>query len=135
MYSKKIVLNIPSQLVDKPLIYRLSKDFKLEFNILKALVNPKEEGLMVLELKGQKAEYERALKYLQKEKVKVQTLSRDVSRNEEKCVHCGACVTICPAQAFSFDRQSRKVLFDQDKCIACGICIKNCPYAALKMEL
>ncbi|UCC96223.1 MAG: NIL domain-containing protein, partial [Candidatus Omnitrophota bacterium] len=49
MYAQKIVLHFPSNLVDKPIIYKLSKDFDLEFNILKAFVNPKEEGLMVLE--------------------------------------------------------------------------------------
>ena len=60
MYSQKIVLHFPSNLVDKPIIYKLSKDFDLEFNILKASVNPDEEGLMVLELKGDKKEYDRA---------------------------------------------------------------------------
>ena len=59
MYSQKIVLHFPYTLVDKPIIYKLTKDFDLEFNILKAVVNPEEEGLMVLELKGDEEEYKK----------------------------------------------------------------------------
>jgi len=135
MYSNKVVLHFPSKLVDKPIIYRLSKDYDLEFNILKALVNPKEEGLMVLELKGDKEEYERAIRYLKKEKVKIQTLSKDVVRDEEKCVHCGLCVSVCPSSAFETDIQTREVIFCEDKCIACGMCVEVCPYKAMKMRL
>ncbi|MCK4912607.1 MAG: NIL domain-containing protein, partial [Candidatus Omnitrophica bacterium] len=64
MYSQKIVLRFPFALVDKPIIYKLTKDFNLEFNILKAVVNPEEEGVMVLELKGDEEEYKKAIKYL-----------------------------------------------------------------------
>ena len=48
--SKRIVLHFPRRLVEQPVIYRLVKDYNLEFNILKALITlePEEEGLMVL---------------------------------------------------------------------------------------
>ncbi|MBD3263891.1 MAG: 4Fe-4S dicluster domain-containing protein [Candidatus Omnitrophica bacterium] len=134
MYSNKIVLHFPSNLVDKSIIYKLSKDYDLEFNILKAFVNPKEEGLMVLELKGDKKEYDKAIRYLKKEKVRVQTLSKDVVRSEEKCVHCGLCVSICPTQAFEVEPRTRKIKFIQERCIACGICVDSCPYKALSIS-
>jgi len=135
MYSQRIVLNFPSNLVDKPIIYKLTKDFNLEFNILKAYVNPKEEGLMVLELKGEKLEYDKALNYLKKEKVKIQTLSKDVTRDDEKCVHCGLCVGVCPTGALATEPESMEVIFNNEKCIACGMCVKVCPYAAMEIKL
>ena len=134
MYSQKIVLHFPSNLVDKPIIYKLSKDFDLEFNILKASVNPDEEGLMVLELKGDKKEYDRALKYLKDVKVRIQTLAKDVIRDEDKCVHCGLCVAICPVLCFEVDLDSKKVVFHEDKCIACGFCVDVCPYKAMEVK-
>ena len=134
MYSKKIVLHFPSNLVNRPIIYKLSKDFNLEFNILKALVNPDEEGLMVLELKGEKDEYNRAVKYLEKEKVRTQILSKDVTRDEDKCVDCGLCVAICPVEAFEVDPDSREIEFHDDKCIACEMCVKVCPYKAMEVN-
>ena len=134
MYSNKIVLHFPSNLVDKPIIYKLCKDFDLEFNILKTFVNPREEGLMVLELKGDKKQYDKAIKYLKKEKVKFQTLSKDVTRDEKKCVHCGLCLSVCPSAAFEVDSKTREVIFHKEKCIACGMCVGVCPYKAMKVE-
>ncbi|MFH1772032.1 MAG: NIL domain-containing protein [Candidatus Omnitrophota bacterium] len=134
MYSKKIVLHFPSNLVDKPIIHKLTKDFDLEFNILKALVNPKEEGLMVLELTGEKKKYDEALKYLRGEKVKVQDLEKDVKRDDKKCVHCGLCVGVCPVAALELDASSWELKFSEDKCIACEMCVKVCPYKAMSVR-
>ena len=53
-FARKVVLRFPHRLVDKPIIYRLVKDYDLQFNILKASITPKEEGLLVLELSGKR---------------------------------------------------------------------------------
>jgi ferredoxin len=134
MDSRKIVLKFPHKLVDQPIVYRLVKDFNLEFNILKASVTPKEEGLMVLELKGDDVNLEKALKYIKSIGVSVQPLSKDIKRNDAKCTHCGACVPICPAGALVTDPVSRKVLFYDTKCIACELCIKACPPRAMELH-
>jgi ferredoxin len=132
--SKKIVLRFPSRLVDRPIIYKLVKDFDLEFNILKASITPEQEGLLVLELKGNQAEYDRGIDFLLKAGVKIQSLSQDVTRNEDKCTSCGACITVCPVDAFSIDAKTRVVLFDNEKCIACGACIPACPPRAMEVH-
>jgi ABC-type methionine transport system ATPase subunit len=89
MISKRIVLHFPARLVDKPIVYRLIKDFNLEFNILKAHVTPEEEGLMVLELRGEDKEYTKGLEYLRSSGLKIQPLSEDIVRNSAKCTDCG----------------------------------------------
>jgi ferredoxin len=134
MISKRIVLHFPQRLVDKPIVYRLIKDFNLEFNILKAYVTPQEEGLMVLELRGEDKEYEKGVEYLRSSGVKIQPLSEDIVRNSAKCTDCGVCVTVCPAQALIVDQASRKVIFDEEKCIACELCIKICPTHAMEVH-
>jgi ferredoxin len=132
--SKKIVLHFPSRLVDQPIIYRLIKEYDLRFNILKASVIPDEEGLLVLELSGEQENYDRGIKYLTKAGVKIQSLSQDVLRSEDRCTHCGACITICPTSAFELDPSSRQVVFINEKCIACGLCIKACPPRAMELH-
>ena len=134
MDSKRIVLKFPHKLVDQPIVYKLVKDFDLEFNILKAYVTPREEGLMVLELKGEGANLDKALKYVKSIGVTVQPLSKDIKRNESKCTHCGACVPICPTGALVTDPLTRKVLFYDTKCIACELCIKACPPRAMELH-
>ncbi len=132
--SKRIVLRFPHRLVDRPIVYRLIKDYDLEFNILKALVTPEEEGLLVLELSGEQLDYDKGIKYLTKAGVKIQSLSQDFIRNEERCTHCGACVTICPTYAFDIDPITRQVKFYNEKCVACGLCIKACPPRAMEVH-
>jgi len=132
--SKRIVLHFPRRLVERPLVYRLIKDYDLEFNILKASVTPEEEGLMVLELKGKQEDYDKGIDYLTKTGVRIQSLSQNVSRNEERCTHCGACMTICPTDAFELNLSTREIKFLDAKCLACGLCIKACPPRAMELH-
>lgn len=131
--SKRIVLHFPKRLTSQPIVYRLVKDFDLEFNILKASVTPGEEGLLVMELTGEQRNYDKGMKYLTDAGVKIQSLSQDVVRNEERCTHCGACITLCPSGAFSLEPGTRKVIFDNSKCIVCELCIKACPPHAMEL--
>jgi ferredoxin len=131
--SKRIVLHFPDRLIDKPIVSRLVKDFGLEFNILKASVTPGEEGLMVMELTGDRRNYDKGVKYLTEAGVKIQSLSQDVVRNEARCTHCGACITLCPTGAFSLEPGTRKVIFDHTKCVVCELCIKACPPRAMEL--
>lgn len=134
MISKRIVLRFPHRLVDKPIVYRLVKDYDLEFNILKAYVTPQEEGLMVLELTGDEEKYNKGIKYLEDCGVRIQPLSKDIIRNEAKCTDCGVCVPICPTQALVVEPVSRKVYFYDNKCIACELCMKLCPTRAMEVH-
>ncbi len=132
--SKRIVLRFPKRLVERPIIYRLVKDYDLEFNILKASITPEQEGLLVLELKGDQKEYDKGIEFLMKAGVKIQSLSQDVIRNEARCTHCGACVTVCPTGAFRVDPKTTMIIFENEKCIGCGLCITACPPRAMEVH-
>jgi ferredoxin len=134
MISRKIVLHFPNELVDQPIICKLVKDFDLEFNILKAYVTPKEEGLLVLELSGEKTKYKKGVQYLSETGVKIQPLSQEIIRNETRCTDCSVCVAICPVNALVVEPSSRKVQFHQEECIACELCIKACPVRAMEVH-
>ncbi|MFH1578446.1 MAG: NIL domain-containing protein [Candidatus Omnitrophota bacterium] len=134
MISKRIVLHFPHRLVDQPIIYKLVKEHNLQFNILKAYVTPQEEGLMILELVGEKKDFDQGVKFLTSCGVKTQPLSQDVIRNESKCSDCGVCVPICPTGALVTDPLTRKVHFYDNKCIACELCVKVCPPRAMEVR-
>ncbi|MDP2919189.1 MAG: 4Fe-4S binding protein [Dehalococcoidia bacterium] len=134
MVSKKIVLHFSRRLVDRPIVYHLIKDYDLEFNILKAQVTPAEEGMMVLELKGKQGDFDRGIKFLTDTGVVIDALSESILRNEQRCTHCGACVTMCPTGAFELDLVTRKTKFLPAKCIVCGLCIKGCPPRAMELH-
>jgi L-aspartate semialdehyde sulfurtransferase ferredoxin len=134
MVSKRIVLTFPHKLLDEPIVYKLVKEFDLVFNILQAKITPKEEGLMILELKGKKENYAEGIKYLTGLGVKIQPLSQDVTRDEARCTHCGACISVCPTGALYIDKKTMKVLFDLEKCIACELCVRACPPRAMVVK-
>lgn len=132
MVSKRIVLRFPHRLVDQPIVSNLVRKFDLEFNILKAYVTPREEGLLVLELKGDEKAYESGVGYLKDLGVSIQPLSQDIVRNITRCTHCGACVVVCPTDALVLDPHTRKIHFYDTKCIGCELCIKACPTRAME---
>ena len=132
--SRRLVLRFPQRLVEKAMVSKLVKDYGLDFNIIKASVSPGEEGLLVMELSGEKKNYDDGVKYLTDAGVKVQPLSQDVTRNESRCTDCGACVTVCPSAAFSVDHATREVSFDNTKCVVCELCIKACPPHAMELH-
>ena len=135
MVSKRIVLTFPHKLLDKPVVYKLAKDFDLVFNILQAKITPREEGILILELTGKKENYAKGVKYLTELGVNIQPLSKDVTRDDDRCTQCGACVTVCPTEALYLDKNTMKVIFDSEKCIACELCVKACPPRAMVVKL
>jgi len=134
MVRHKIVLHFPHEQVDKPIVSKLVRDYNLDFNILKASITPREEGLLVLEVTGEEADYDRGLEYLRSCGVDIQPLSQDVRRNEERCTHCGACLAVCPTEALRLDRETWEVEFVEDECVACELCVKACPPRAMEIH-
>ena len=105
------------------------------FNILKARIFPRREGVIVLELSGLKENFDSGIRFLKEMGLKVEPLSKSVSQNVDKCVHCGACIAFCPTAALSFEKKSLKVLFDPEKCNGCELCVSACPVRAMEINL
>jgi len=135
MTSKKIVLHFSRENWNKPIVYRLVKDFNLSFNILKAHVLPKQESFMVLELSGPKADFKRGMDYLLETGIVVEPIEKDIARDELKCIHCGACTAVCPTGSLYINRKTMEVIFDTSKCSGCELCIKACPPRAMESRL
>lgn len=135
MVSRKIILHYTADIVDQPIICQLVKKHDLVFNILKARILPRREGVIVLELSGTKKNFDEGIKFLKEKGLKVEPLSKRVSQNPERCVHCGACTGFCPTEALSLDRNTWKVIFDGEKCNGCEFCVTACPVRAMEINL
>lgn len=134
MAKRKYLLGFSQTRVREPITYRMVKEFDLMLNILRAEVSER-GGRLLIEIEGKPSKITSGVKYLQDKGVDVKELNEYVSKDEERCTHCGMCVSICPADAFEMDRKTFKVDFNSKKCIACGLCLDACPPNAMKLRI
>ena len=129
--ATNILLVFRQDVMYQPVIYRLAREFDLLFNILEAKILPRREGRLILELRGTPAAVARGIAYLEDSGVEVTSIAENISRDEERCVHCGACTAVCRTGALALDPATLEVLFLPEKCAACGQCETACPTQAL----
>lgn len=132
--THRIVLHFPPVVTGQPIVYHLARDYNLVFSILRASIGMEDEGLMVLQLSGEEADYQRATEFLRGKGVRLQPLVQDIRKSDEKCVDCGACVGVCPTQALTLARPAMTVELDPDQCVACGECVAACPVRAIELQ-
>lgn len=53
--------------------------------------------------------------------------------DEEKCVGCGMCLTVCPHAVFSMNNGHARIA-SRDTCMECGACARNCPVEAVMVQ-
>jgi ferredoxin len=131
MIQKSVILNFPRSLVDKPVISSVIRDYDVEVNILQASITPDEEGRMFTLFKGHAPAVNRALDFLRSNRVRMVLPVKNLAWDEQRCVHCGACVGQCLSGAFTQDPLTARTVHDADRCVACELCIAACGYGAL----
>lgn len=131
MATKKLLLNFPSSESENSILYHMVKDFNLRINIFRAKITPEEEGFMVLEVSGEEEKIAESIQFIQRFNVGVNSSGRGLQRDEERCVHCGNCLSHCPTDAlYVKDPGKREIGFNEKLCLECLSCVKNCPFNA-----
>ncbi|MEA1944483.1 MAG: 4Fe-4S binding protein [Euryarchaeota archaeon] len=124
----KMVIHI-SAAVHDPVIARVILDTGVAINVDRANIDAT-SGEIVLEVPADACA--RVAQAFEREGASVSVLEHPIVRDEDECVHCGACISICPAQVFTFN-SDWSVAMDESKCIQCGTCVTACPRGALQI--
>lgn len=98
-------------------------------NIIRANVEEK-QAEMIVEVSDDK--HEEVMQLFRERGIEASELPLPIILHKEKCVHCGACISVCPMKAFSF-KKDWKVGLEGEKCIQCEVCITACPLGALEL--
>ena len=53
--------------------------------------------------------------------------------NEDKCIGCGMCTTVCPHMVFDIVGNKAHII-NKDQCMECGACAMNCPEEAITVN-
>ena len=125
----KAWLNFSPSIVNRTIISDLVKNFDIAFNILRADITPK-GGKMLIEISG--TQQKEAIKFLDKEGIQLIPIKKVVKKDEEKCIDCGACISLCPVNAIC-PADDWTVEVDDQLCIGCGFCTFSCPTRAIKV--
>lgn len=135
MYRRIYFIRYPKDISDKPIIYRLIKEYDVEVNILRADILPQREGILIIEMAGTRSNISDGLEYLNKLGVIIERLATRIRRDDERCFQCGACTGVCPVGALYIRREDMAVMFDAEKCTGCSQCVLICPVRAMEMSL
>ena len=130
MISMLIMLKFDSKTIKMPIISKVILETGALINILRANIGTR-KGEIIIEVDDEKA---RAVEEVFKRYgVQVIELVEKIVKDDEKCTHCGLCMSLCPMDVFKFDGEYR-IIADVDKCIHCGFCVNACPTKALRIS-
>jgi ferredoxin len=129
-----MVLRFPAETVNEPITYTLIKEYDVLINILNADITHGKEGNLLIEIRGFEDNVDKAMGYLESKHVEISPVIKTILFNENACIHCGACSSVCFPGALNMDSVTRQLQFSPDKCVACELCIKACPLQLFELN-
>jgi ferredoxin len=125
-----IKINISSNVIGEPILAESMIETRTALNISQAHFDST-YGEIIAEVET--GDFKAIREALESKGAKVTVLDHPIVRDEEECVECGACISVCPSHVFSFG-EDWGIAQEIEKCIQCGTCIKMCPHRALNLE-
>jgi ferredoxin len=119
----KLLLKFPLSLDEMP----YTAEVVLETGV-KLSIDSATRGELIIDVPRSKVD--QIAELFREKGIEVRKLMKLIAWDEGRCVHCGACIAVCPTRVFSFD-PSWCLELDEEKCIRCEVCVKACPRSAL----
>ena len=125
----RILLRFSENIVEKPITSQIILELKVPINIITAYVDSK-GGEVLAEVPNEALQ--EVVKAFRKQGATV-SIPKLIEIDSEECISCGACLTLCPVEAITFDEDAT-VVFNQEKCLGstCSACVDACPSKAIK---
>lgn len=126
----RVTLRFSEEIVDEPITSQVILEENLHLNILSAHID-QQGGEILVEVPPNQVE--KLIKAFQERGVEVEVREL-IEKDGEKCIDCGACISLCPMDALGFG-EDFSVELDEEKCIGttCGLCVDTCPVDAIKL--
>ena len=131
---KRVVLDFPPSQLQTPVTYILAKEYDVASHILRAEIAPEESGKLVMEMDGLPENLEKAIQRIKDSGIEVTEIARKVTFDMDKCIHCGACISVCLAGALKLDDEFH-LQFIEPKCTVCEMCVTSCPVDVVTINL
>src|SRR3990172_7575126 len=125
----RILLRFSEEQVPQPITSQVILELKVPIAIITAHVNSK-GGEILAEIPDESLD--KTVKAFRQKGVDV-SIPKLVEVDADECFNCGTCVSLCPVEAISVDKDG-SVVFDREKCVGstCSVCVDSCPTRAIK---
>ncbi|MBI1858724.1 MAG: 4Fe-4S dicluster domain-containing protein [Candidatus Melainabacteria bacterium] len=131
---RRVILSFPPSVLQTPITYILAKEYDIASNILRAEILPEESGKLVIEMDGLPENLDKAIQRIKEFDIDVTEIARKVTFDMDKCIHCGACVSVCLAGALKLDKNFH-LEFIEPKCTVCEMCVTTCPVDVVNIDI
>ncbi|MDD4483983.1 MAG: 4Fe-4S binding protein [Methanoregula sp.] len=127
----RLLVNFSKKKGTAPIIAQAVKDTGVLINVERAVIDSS-EGEALIEVPDDQCKLIRST--MTRLGATVRQLEHGIGVDMSECVDCGACISVCPREVFSFDADY-KLVVAEDKCVLCGKCIPACPHKALSLPV
>lgn len=127
----KLLVNFSRGKGRKPIIAQVVRDTGVLINVERAVIDSS-EGEALIDVPDDQCKL--VSETMISLGAKVHILEHGVSLDESECVDCGACISVCPREVFSFD-PDWKLSLDEKRCVLCSKCVDACPSHALTLPV
>ena len=127
----KLLVNFSRGKGRKPIIAQVVRDTGVLINVERAVIDSS-EGEALIDVPDDQCKL--VSDTMISLGARVHILEHGVSLDESECVDCGACISICPREVFSFDPEW-KLSIDEKRCVLCGKCVDACPSHVLTLPV
>lgn len=91
----RFTIKFPPESSKIPLTYHLIKDYDFMVNILRATISGEQEGRLLMEVEAEPDKLEQGLAFLKSHNVTIIPLNQQITVDQDRCIHCGACTAVC----------------------------------------
>jgi Fe-S-cluster-containing hydrogenase component 2 len=126
----RILLRFSEENVAEPITSQVILELKIPMRIVTATINS-QGGDILVEVPA--VHVDKVVKTFRNKGVVVK-FPKLIEVDCEKCFDCGACFSLCPVDAISFNDEY-SIVFDEKTCIGspCGLCVDACPAKAITL--
>ena len=126
--TRRILLRYSAEKASEPILASVIKETGVLVNILYADMDTRGGEILI---SVEDSDAERVFEALLKRGIEFQEIKDTIKVDWDSCVHCGACVSLCPTKAL-YLKEDASLGLDEEKCVLCEVCVPACPVRALR---